>query len=304
MITLYTGQTGSGKSHFVIKSFINILDNRTVITNILLNLEHPNYVYMDEGQISKFLQFISKKFDNVENFPSLIESFVNEKFYGALIILDEVHLLGFRSKNDSIINWLSVHRHIHQDVWLITQTLKKIYSDYLLDVHHHVDMIPPHKRPNKGLIGYTRYDGVKGDSLGTKFYHPDESIFLIYKTGKYDGSTNVFMVKLFLSVGFLLLALFSFVYFINSSFTNIGSMGTALSVEKKVADVVDEQNKSIAKGEEITNNCKTVIGTKFYVSKYKAMQHPNWFFVEPVTLGVAPNIKKYFKVYYRVCKAK
>ncbi len=212
MINLVTGKSGSGKSYKVVSSLMEVIDTRKVITNLKLSISHPNYIYKTEGEIKEYILMISNLFEDVKDFPRLVETLKDREFYNADFYIDECHLVGFRKRIDGLINWLSVRRHLNQNIVLITQTLKKIHSDYIPDIHYHYQMIPQNKRVNQNMIGWYKYDEVGGDKIETKYISPNKEIFEIYETGKGESSLNKAVFKLFGVVGLIVLALL-FVYF-------------------------------------------------------------------------------------------
>lgn len=259
MLTLITGKTGSGKSYKIISDILAVIETRKVITNIHMNLTHENYIYKDESQIRDYIDEIAILFKEVKSLPLLIEDLKEKEFFGAFFVIDECHLVGFRKKLDPIINWLSVHRHINQDVYLVTQTLKKIDPTYYPDIHFHYDMIASNKRVNKDLIGWYKYDEIGGDKIQTKYIKPNKEIFEIYKTGQSEKSSNVFMVKLVLLVAFFFLMLMVMYYF----FTR------GMSFQDNVADTnqstpVTSINKPILENQESN---ETIVKCDFYINK-------------------------------------
>jgi len=212
-ISLTTGKRGSGKTYLIIQMILEQLEHRTIFTNVKLSIDHPNYIYKNEGELKKFIAQINYYFDDVNDMPTLIESLRTKDFFGAFFILDEAHFLGFRKISDGLVNWLSVSRHVGQDIMLITQTTKKINNIYIPDIGFHYDLVAYNKRIHKDLIGYNLYDEVGGDKVHKpKYLRPNPDIFEIYKTGKSDSSTNPQVLK---AVGliFALIAVLVFFYY-------------------------------------------------------------------------------------------
>lgn len=260
MITLITGKTGSGKSYKIISDILKILDTRKVITNLKMNIEHENYVYLDEEGLRKYIDYIASQFAKVTNLPELIEFMKSKDFFGAFFVIDECHLVGFRDKNNAIINWLSVHRHLNQDVYLVTQTLKKIYPSYYPDIHQHVTMIDSDKRVNKDLIGWYIYDEVGGDKIKTKYVKPNSQVFEIYQTGKEEKTSNVFVIKLLLLVSLLVAVLVGF-YFL--FYRGMGYVDE----NKKLKETNTTQDIKINKDTNLTENNNTVVNCNYYLTK-------------------------------------
>ena len=218
MLTLITGKTGSGKSYFTVKKILEIVDTTKIITNIKINIEHPNYHYYSEDEINNYLDLIRIDFADVKDFTALVSKYKFHDLYGsATFFIDECHLLGFRKYEDALSNWLSVHRHFNQDIYLITQTTAKIHRNFLPEFQYWYRLIPSNKNITKDMMGYKKYDDVPTKSLlKTKYYKPNLELFELYETGKNDSESNPMVFK-FLIILFLLFAVFGFITYIISS---------------------------------------------------------------------------------------
>ena len=208
MITLLTGRTGTGKSYYSVETIINTLaKDRKVFTNIKMNYSSDNFYYLDELGMRSFLQYIEKTFVLVQNLEEKKNELRNSIYFGAFFFIDEAHLIGFSKKTESILNWLTLHRHFDQDIFISTQIPQNLHRDYLPHFHGHIDMISQNKRIAKGTLGYKRYDSYGGERLETKFFKPDPNIFEIYNSGKNEQAVNKNVYKLFfLIVGLLVIA--------------------------------------------------------------------------------------------------
>ena len=277
MISLITGKSGSGKSYKVISDILSILDNRKVITNIEMNIEHPNYIYKNEGDLKDYILDISKLFEDVKDFPRLVNSLRDKEFFNVDFYIDECHLVGFRKKTEGLINWLSVRRHLNQSITLITQTLKKIDLSYIPDIHYHTEMIAQNKRINQSMIGWKKFDEVGGDKIETKYITPNKEIFEIYKSGKVESSPNVFVRKLFGLVALLIFVLvLVYVFFIEgmNNVNNEDSLSTVLNTDTVIVDTVSDTNLSVT----FVEPTETVCG--YYVARPK-----NWIYSEKLKNG-------------------
>ena len=217
-LELLTGKTGSGKSARAVELILVMLDAGTdVFTNIFISVFHPNYHYIDELGMKEFISLISLKFDNVDNLDEK-KAEINKSIYAnSNFFIDEAHLVGFKKKTDGIQNWLTIHRHFGQNIWVITQIPSNIHRDYLEMFHHHTNMIPQNKRLLKNSIGYRRYDAYKGESLGVIYYVPHSDIFELYNTGTAETGMNRDVVKL----GIYLVGLSILLYSLYGSFKDI-----------------------------------------------------------------------------------
>lgn len=197
MIRLLTGRTGSGKSYQAVSFILDALENnKKVFTNIAIDITDDNYVYIDELGVRKFLKYIEVTFEEVRNLDEK-KALVNSSIYHeADFFIDEAHLVGFKQNSESIMNWLTIHRHFNQNITIITQITSNIHRNYLDMFHNHIDMIPPNKRLSKSSMGFKEYDSVKGERLRTNYFKPKLDIFELYSSGQVETGINQTVYKL------------------------------------------------------------------------------------------------------------
>jgi len=202
-LRLLTGKTGSGKSYEAVSLIVDILDTgKKVFTNIKLDIDYDNYIYLDELAIKNFLSYIGDTFSNVENLEDKKNELQITEYFNADFFIDEAHLVGFRDKKEAVLNWLTIHRHFNQNITVITQIASNVHRDYLQLFHTHIDMIAPNKRLSKNSMGFREYDSYKGDRLRTKYFKPRPEIFSIYNSGNVEQGINQDVFKLaFLVLG-------------------------------------------------------------------------------------------------------
>lgn len=143
MVTFLTGVPGSGKSYkAVFTIFNNFSDNEkakkdtkkdfqncyTNINQFKFDLVH-DVLYLDFDVLKKQLQQLHKLYKAKATDEELIEKCKEFEIYKSLFVIDEAH--NYFDNNDPIlIWWLSYHRHLYQDILLITQNLSLIFSKY------------------------------------------------------------------------------------------------------------------------------------------------------------------------------
>ena len=250
MLTLLTGKTGSGKSYKSVEEIIAALDkDRKVYTNIKVNYEDENYIYLDELAVKQFLFFIEKTFKEVTNLEAKKEEIRNPIYFESDFFIDEAHLVGFRDKKESILNWLTLHRHFNQNVTVITQIPSNIHRDYLALFHSHLDMLPPNKRISKGTMGVRQFDAYKGDRLGTKYFKPKPELFEIYNSGNVETGINQEVFKLMAVLGGIS-ALVILVWFSSTSFfDSVSTPKDFVENENNKTKTIVSQNGSIENNE-------------------------------------------------------
>ncbi len=266
-LTLLTGKTGAGKTSKAVELVLDALNSgRLVYTNIEIYIDHPKLIYFDELAIKNFIRYIDLTFGDVSNLE-LKKKEVNEsQYHDCDFFIDEAHLVGFAKKSEPIANWLSIHRHFFQNITAITQSAKRLHSDYLELFHTHIDMIPPNKRLVKGTLGYRVYDSYKGDRLSTRYYVPKADIFELYPSGNSEFGFNQDVLKL---LG-LLVGLFILLYIAYSSLSSVlnrtahvanTTQKTAVSttvsdkkIDSNVSNVVIDSNVSDSNLTDVNNS--------------------------------------------------
>ena len=208
---MLTGKTGSGKSYHSVSMIMEALETgRKVYTNIFINIDFPNYIYIDELGVRDFLSFIGDTFKDVSSLEDKKDEMRNTEYFDSDFYIDEAHLVGFREKKEAVLNWLTIHRHFNQNVFVITQIPSNVHRDYLNLFHSHIDMIPPNKRLSKSSMGFKEYDSYKGDRIKTKYFKPKTELFELYNSGNIEQAVNKNVYKLgALVVGMLFLFYFA-----------------------------------------------------------------------------------------------
>lgn len=209
MIRLLTGKTGSGKSFKAVSLILESLENnRNVYTNIKIDYDHENYHYIDELGVRAFLTYIEKTFEDVLNLDEKKAEVNATEYFESDFFIDEAHLVGFKKSTDSILNWLTIHRHFNQNITVITQIPSNVHRNYLDLFHNHIEMIPPNKRLSKSSMGFKEYDSFNGDRLRTHYFKPNLEIFELYNSGNVETGVNQVVYKLgMLLGGFVLIGL-------------------------------------------------------------------------------------------------
>ncbi|MBN2515952.1 MAG: hypothetical protein JXC33_07965 [Deltaproteobacteria bacterium] len=130
-IRLYTGIPGSGKTYRVVYELLSkeIQDKYFIIHNIE-GLKHDKFI--NKSHIKSFGQNGSLSYSTDELFTYEVQKELSEQVKqkynkSLLMVVDECDKLGFDMGSASIKEWLSMHRHIGQDIYLITQNRANIH---------------------------------------------------------------------------------------------------------------------------------------------------------------------------------
>ena len=151
MITYLVGNPGSGKTYYAVFMIYQLFlfePKKTFLTKFVKPKEKPGYSYCYTN-INEFKFELSdkfKKFDFDEFYLGLrnlyalyktgaTDNEVNEKakelnLYGCVFFLDECHNFFKNKKDEILVWWLTYHRHLYQDIYLITQDLTLVNNEY------------------------------------------------------------------------------------------------------------------------------------------------------------------------------
>lgn len=224
MIEIYTGVPGSGKTYRAVSYLYDIfIDSKSksfgkfqkFYTNIneFKFEEFPAGVGYDldfEELLTK-LKTLHALYMKKCTDSELIELAKTLDLDNAFFIIDEAHNY-FEKKNTVLTWWLSYHRHLHQDIILITQNLALIESKYKSFSEFFYKAIPSSLRIFGSTLKYEQYIGSRmfknqrSDKFSLKF-NPD--VFELYHSGANTQSKKV----IYKYVTFAVLGLSAFLIF-------------------------------------------------------------------------------------------
>jgi zona occludens toxin (predicted ATPase) len=208
MITLYSGIPGSGKSYKMVYDLNDLHNKYYVVHNIdglkegflgEYGIDFRKYCEMMNMEV---IDFFSKEYQ-IE-----FTKAVKEKYdRNCLVIIDEAHEWFDRNRKQ-LKMWLSYHRHINQEIWLVAHrstNLPAVYRSY----------IETEYRAKSGsmlaLPGYFFYNRLLGgESAGYKFTKKKQKIFKLYKSQEKGFQKK--KVSLYIPV-IMLLAVAGVIYF-------------------------------------------------------------------------------------------
>lgn len=257
MIVFLTGVPGSGKSafavHYLLKhNSLKAKDSQLCHTNInQLDLEKLSNVRLLEKDINNNYMIL----DNIKTLHTLyktkcsddelIEKAKTYGLYKCAIIIDECHnLLDHRSP--AYVWWLSYHRHLHQEIILITQNLSLIDSKYKA----FAEWFYRAKRTSLQLFSknfvYDKFVDSRmafKSRVGTIKVKKSEELFNLYKSGDNVETQNVLKKYLLISF-FIFVPLLGFGYYFihnmgkTTDSTNLNSHNSVSSTVKNVSNTM------------------------------------------------------------------
>ncbi len=147
MIEYDLGVPGSGKTYKAVYSLYSnfginpkLKDSKFVHNDVDFAYTNINEIKLDSfdsGTIKKLdwdlfydnLTTLHAHYTDKKTDSELIELAKNYDLFRCLIIIDECH--NYLDRNDKVlIWWLSYHRHLHHQIYLITQNLALVYTKY------------------------------------------------------------------------------------------------------------------------------------------------------------------------------
>ncbi|MDP3465342.1 MAG: zonular occludens toxin domain-containing protein [Sulfuricurvum sp.] len=140
-----------------------------------------------------------------------------------LFIIDEAHNY-FDAKNDVLVWWLSYHRHLHQDIILITQNLALIYRKYLTFGEFFYRAVPSSLRLRGGIFTYHQFVNYKlyktshTDTIKVKF---NQKVYDLYGSGANTQGKKV--IYKFIAIAIVLMIIVALFFNFVSSFLGDGS---------------------------------------------------------------------------------
>ena len=243
MITYIVGNPGSGKTYYAVFKIYQLFifkPKDTFLSKVIKPEKQKEYSYcytningfkfdLDD----KFIKFDYEKFYSDLEVLYLLymdkvgDDVLNEKakelnLHNVLIILDEAHNF-LKAKEDNILVWwLTYHRHLYQDIMLITQDLSLISNEYKRIAEHFVKAVDSSKRLFKNKFRYMLYGSYKmyQKDVMQKFHVPYmKEVFNLYHSGQ-NASQKSFVRKFLYVSLFLFIALSIYFYFFVQSFNS------------------------------------------------------------------------------------
>ena len=206
------GVQGSGKSYY---AMYYIHDNFSNYTTVLTNIDNVNSSYAKFLDMNLFRKKI-EKLHTMAMVENATDEELNEfaKLENSLIVIDEAH--NYFNKKDAVWNWLiTYHRHLHIDLFLISQNILLIHSDHRIFNNFYI-AYSPSKQFNPYRFRYAQYIGhpFKESNFVTDIKLPkSEDVFSIYQSGGAVKKTKV-MGKFFALAVIVFTALAVFLYFL------------------------------------------------------------------------------------------
>jgi zona occludens toxin len=225
MIEYTVGVPGSGKTYrvqYILYSNFgldkNLIDSKFIHNDINFAYTNINEIKIEEfenGSIKKLdwdlfkesLEILFAMYKDKVTDSELIEKAKELSLFECLIIIDECH--NYLDIQDKILVWwLSYHRHLHQQIYLITQNLALVNSKYKTFSEFFYVAKPSSLKMFKNKMVYSQFTNSRLSQVsksGVIKIPFIKKIFDSYHSGANQQSENLLKKFAFIGLGFFVL---------------------------------------------------------------------------------------------------
>ena len=247
MLVYITGIPGSGKTYkavyHIYKHFGKSSKNRderylfcyTNIDGFNFDVVDDRVRKLDFDALKSNLLVLHDMYKRKASDAELIERAKQFEIYKALFVVDEAHNY-FQNRDPVLVWWLTYHRHLYQDIYLITQNLSLIESKYKPLAEYFYKAVPSSLRFSKKIFKYNVFVDqrmYKDSKAKVETIKLDPEVFKLYNAGDDTKSPNFLKRFVFFAFLFALITGFVFYFFIRFFFTSDTS--ESVSVSKSVS---------------------------------------------------------------------
>lgn len=242
MITYLVGNPGSGKTYYAVFMIYRLFlyePKKTFLTKFIKPKEKPNYsfCYTNINEFKFELCDKFKKFDFDEFYLGLrnlyalyktgaTDNEVNEKakelnLYGCVFVLDECHNYFKDKKDEILVWWLTYHRHLYQDIYLITQDLTLVNNEYKRIAEKFYRAVDSSRRLFSKKFRYEVYASFrlyKKDQLEIINIPFLQEVFNLYHSGQSSNKKSFVRFYFLLAIVIFILLIFYFYFVVVSIF--------------------------------------------------------------------------------------
>ena len=238
-ITYITGNPGSGKSYLAafkiykyfyankVKPPKNDRENLSKYAFCYTNLNEFAFDKFDdvlEFNLDDFRVLLNDLYNAYQEKASdseLIKYCKDNKIFNALFVIDEAHNVFKEKGDDVLIWWLTYHRHLHQDIILITQNLSLVNTEYKSIAEFFYKAVDSGKRIFASKFRYIQYGSYKmtlnsiiqGGSLNLT---QNDDVFNLYVSGATSSKKSFVRNYRLIFIVLILISIFGFFSLIQS----------------------------------------------------------------------------------------
>jgi zona occludens toxin len=217
MISYIVGIPGSGKTALAVDHILKHKKDGKY-TTIYQNINQFDYkkikncIPLDWDKLYDNLSQLYILYKKKATDDELLKVADNFDLVDVLIIIDECH--NYLDKRDAVLVWwLSYHRHLSQDIFLITQNLALVDSKYKAFAEVFYKAVPPLLRWRHHILKYNLYSSSKMTKIDRfevfKLNAKTNNVFKYYKSGANSTNKSILFKFIFISA-FILFCCFLF----------------------------------------------------------------------------------------------
>jgi len=271
MIVYLVGVPGSGKTYKAVYTIFNNFSTHEKAKKDVKKDFYNCYTNINEFKFDKVHDVNALDFDALQRKLKqlhrlykdkvtdeyLIEKCKEFEIYKTLFVIDEAH--NYFDKNDPVlIWWLSYHRHLYQDIFLITQNLSLIYTKYKSFSEYFYRAKATTVSFNRNTFKYDVFINsrlsMNAKSHTEKLPKVDE-VFDLYKSGDSINSKNILARFIFFSFVMIIIGvIFAYFYFStpdisDQNVTDPAKNNVTLQLNKTVTDQHNNSNYAAAESQ-------------------------------------------------------
>lgn len=260
MIVYLVGVPGSGKTYKAVYTIFNNFSTHEKAKKDVKKDFYNCYTNINEFKFDKVHDVNALDFDDLKRKLKQLHRLYKDKvtdeyliekckefdIYKTLFVIDEAH--NYFDKNDPVlIWWLSYHRHLYQDIFLITQNLSLIFTKYKSFSEYFYRAKATTVSFNRNTFKYDVFINsrlsMNAKSHTEKLPKVNE-VFELYQSGDSINSKNILARFIFFSLVMIIIGvIFAYFYF------------SAPALDKSVSDnnVTDQQSISVTEQDKKDN---------------------------------------------------
>lgn len=260
MIELITGKPGSGKTYMAVQRLMELPLGKYVIWHNIAGLRSEAF---PEPSLVKMIPDDVKAWCAKENQIEYAEACKEKYGRPMLVVIDEAQMV-FGEKDAGLKGWLSWHRHLGQDIWLIAQHSKMIHTDYVVLAEYEIRAV---RSMVLNMLVYQYRIG--GETFKTLRRRRDKRVFAAYRSFDQGEVSKPAFKLVYWAVALLLMAVGGFGV-LQYGYFGKGAEASQVPVVERVrkgraVDVVKEVPKPVDVWEELS--FAGVVGSKVLVQE-------------------------------------
>lgn len=240
MIELITGKPGSGKTYLAVQRLLELPVGKYVIWHNIAGLKPEVF---PEPHMIKEIPADLKAWGTKENQIEYADACKEKYGRPMLVVIDEAQMV-FGEKNADLKAWLSWHRHLGQDIWLIAQHAKMLHQDYVVLAEYEVRAV---KSMILNMLVYQFRVG--GETFKTARRRKDTRVFQAYRSFDHGEVSKRGFNLLYWSIALGVLALGGFAWvqygFFSKAEVAVSSVGKGLRGDVLRRDEVVSKGRAV-----------------------------------------------------------